>query len=102
MLLIMYQIFSSLLGHLPFSVQFFPHFYGVTFFGTPNITNFCDVKRRQVVKFLMTLRKQKPLSSRYNKKIFKMTMQMHNFAFDHASSVCTFDFRSILLWCVCT
>ena len=36
MLLIMYQIFSSLLGHLPFSVQFFLHFYGVTFFGTPN------------------------------------------------------------------
>ena len=39
MLLIMYQIFSSLLGYLPFSVQFFPHFYGVTFFGTPNINN---------------------------------------------------------------
>ena len=37
MLLIMYQIFSSLLGHLPFSVHFLLHFYGVTFFGTPNI-----------------------------------------------------------------
>ena len=37
MLLIIYQIFSSLLSHLPFSVQFFLHFYGVTFFGTPNI-----------------------------------------------------------------
>ena len=37
MLLIINQIFSSLLGHLPFSVQFFLHFYGVTFFGTPNI-----------------------------------------------------------------
>ena len=36
MLLIMYKIFSSLLGHLPFSVQFFLHFYGATFFGTPN------------------------------------------------------------------
>ena len=36
MLLIMYQIFSSLLGHLPFSVHFLLHFYGVTFFGTPN------------------------------------------------------------------
>ena len=32
----MYQIFSSLLGNLPLSVQFFLHFYGVTFFGTPN------------------------------------------------------------------
>ena len=38
MLLIMYQIFSSLLGHLLFLVQFFLHFYGVTFFGTPNTT----------------------------------------------------------------
>ena len=38
MLLIMYQIFSSLLGHLPFSVHFLLHFYGVTFFGTPNIS----------------------------------------------------------------
>ena len=37
MLLIMYQIFSSLLGQLSFSVHFFLHFYGVTFFGTPNI-----------------------------------------------------------------
>ena len=37
LLLIMYQIFNSLLGHLPFSVNFFLHFYGVTFFGTPNI-----------------------------------------------------------------
>ena len=37
MLLIMYQIFSSLQGHLPFSVHFLLHFYGVTFFGTPNI-----------------------------------------------------------------
>ena len=36
MLLIIYQIFNSLLGNLPFSVQFFLHFYGVTFFGTPN------------------------------------------------------------------
>ena len=36
MLLIMYQIFSSLLGHLPFLVHFLLHFYGVTFFGTPN------------------------------------------------------------------
>ena len=36
MLLFMYQIFSSLLGYLPFLVQFFLHFYGVTFFGTPN------------------------------------------------------------------
>ena len=36
MLLIIYQIFSSLLGNLPFLVQFFLHFYGVTFFGTPN------------------------------------------------------------------
>ena len=26
----LYQIFSSLLDHLPFLVQFFPHFYGVT------------------------------------------------------------------------
>ena len=34
----MYQIFSSLLDHLPFSVHFFLHFYGVTFFGTPNIS----------------------------------------------------------------
>ena len=41
----MYQIFSSLLGHLSFSVQFFLHFYGVTFFGTPNITMsvFCRI-----------------------------------------------------------
>ena len=38
MLLIMYQIFSSLLGRLPFSEHFFLHFYGVTFFGTSNIT----------------------------------------------------------------
>ena len=37
MLLLMYQIFSSLLGHLPFSMHFFLHFYGVTFSGTPNI-----------------------------------------------------------------
>ena len=37
MLLIMYQIFSSLLGHLLFSVHFLLYFYGVTFFGTPNI-----------------------------------------------------------------
>ena len=37
MLLIMYQIFSSLLSHLPFLVYFLLHFYGVTFFGTPNI-----------------------------------------------------------------
>ena len=37
MLLIMYQILSSLLSHLPFSVHFLLHFYGVTFFGTPNI-----------------------------------------------------------------
>ena len=36
-LLIMYQIFSSLLGQLPFSLHFFLHFYGVTFFGTPNM-----------------------------------------------------------------
>ena len=36
MLLIMYQIFSSLIGHLPFSVHFLLHFNGVTFFGTPN------------------------------------------------------------------
>ena len=36
-LLIMYQTFSSLLSHLPFSVLFLLHFYGVTFFGTPNI-----------------------------------------------------------------
>ena len=40
MLLIMYQIFSSLLGHLSFSVHFLLHFYGVTFFGTPNISFF--------------------------------------------------------------
>ena len=37
MLLIIYQIFSSLLGHIPFSVHFLLHFYGATFFGTPNI-----------------------------------------------------------------
>ena len=36
MLLIMHQVFSSLLRHLPFSVHFFIPFYGVTFFGTPN------------------------------------------------------------------
>ena len=36
MLLLMYQVFSSLLGHLPFSVHLFLPFYGVTFFGTPN------------------------------------------------------------------
>ena len=42
MLLIMYQIFSSLLGHLPFSVQFFLHIYGVTFFETPNISHSQD------------------------------------------------------------
>ena len=36
MLLLMYQIFSSLQGHLPFLVHFLLHFYGVTFFGTPN------------------------------------------------------------------
>ena len=41
MLLIMYQIFSSLLGQLPFPVHFFLYFYVVTFFGTPNITVFC-------------------------------------------------------------
>ena len=35
MLLIMYQIFSSLLGHLPFSVHFFLHFYETTFLGHP-------------------------------------------------------------------
>ena len=39
MLLIIYQIFSSLVGQLLFSVHFFLHFYGVTFFGTPNIMN---------------------------------------------------------------
>ena len=39
MFLIMYQIFSSPQGHLRFSVQFFSQFYGVTFFGTPNILN---------------------------------------------------------------
>ena len=32
MLLIIYQIFSSLLGHLPFLVHFLLPFYGVTFF----------------------------------------------------------------------
>ena len=49
MLLIMYQILSSLLGHLPFSMHFLLHFYGVTFFGTPNIMvkviNFAQVVR---------------------------------------------------------
>ena len=38
----MYQIFSSLLGHLLFSVHFLLHFYGVTFFGTPNTLYFID------------------------------------------------------------
>ena len=33
----MYQIFSSQLGYFPFSVHFLLYFYGVTFFGTPNI-----------------------------------------------------------------
>ena len=42
MLLIMYQIFSSLLGLSFFGAVFpslllSPHFYGVTFFGTPNM-----------------------------------------------------------------
>ena len=36
MLLIMYQFFSFLLSHLPFLLHFFHHFYGITFFGTPN------------------------------------------------------------------
>ena len=44
----MYQIFSSLLGQLSFSVHFFLHFYGVTFFGTPNTFTFL----RQVRKLL--------------------------------------------------
>ena len=38
MLFLIFKIFSSLQGHLPFSVHFFLHFYGVTFFGTPNMT----------------------------------------------------------------
>ena len=42
MLLYMYQIFSSLLGHLPFLVHFLLHFNGVTFFGTPNTNNIVD------------------------------------------------------------
>ena len=37
MLFHMYQVFSFLLGHLPFSVHFLLHFNGITFFGTPNI-----------------------------------------------------------------
>ena len=45
MLLIMYQIFSSLLGHLFCSVHFLLRFYGVTFFGTPNIKKKLKKKR---------------------------------------------------------
>ena len=54
MLLIMYQIFSSLLGHLPFLVHFFLHFYGVTFFGTPNMRT-----QKKTTKKLMWTRTRK-------------------------------------------
>ena len=46
MLLSMYQIFSSLLSQLPFSIYFFLHFYGVTFFATPNINSFFKIRPR--------------------------------------------------------
>ena len=55
MLLIMYQIFSSLLGHLPFSVQFFLHSYGVTFFGTPNIAQKCPSLRFERIYHYITV-----------------------------------------------
>ena len=53
MLLLMYQVFSSLLGHLPFSVHLFLHFYGVTFFGTPNINSRNAVDRNKNVSIML-------------------------------------------------